>query len=125
MSAGIEVAGLLLAIFPVVIAVVNWYGDRVTFRDIKFLAEQLGNHKQMFLNTLAQMLLSVVSPLEAGRLLNDPDAAAWKDVRLNDRILEHLGPQANRILGQIGEIYRTVLVLQEKLTVSGSVPSDR
>lgn len=118
MSAGIEVAGLVLAIFPAVIGLVDWYGDRVSGRDMKFLAERLENNKIMFLNTLDHLLLSVVPPHEAGTLLRDPDGNAWKDAALNNRIINHLGPAADRILDQIAGIYTAVLKLQQKLPVS-------
>ena len=67
--AGIDTAGLVLAVFPVVIDIVTWYDDRVRGRDTKLLAESLENNKQMFVNSIEYLLKSVVPPADLRILL--------------------------------------------------------
>ena len=117
MLSGIEAAGLALAIFPVVVEMVDWYGGNVTGRDSKLLAESLRNHERMFLNSLESLLRSVVPAGELQILLSDLTGEAWRDQVLNSKVAEHLGCEVDSIMEKIDEIYRTVLKLKDKLPV--------
>lgn len=69
MAAGIDTAGLVLAVLPVVIDIVTWYDARVRGRDTNLLAESLENNKQMFVNSIQYLLQSVVPPSDLRILL--------------------------------------------------------
>lgn len=120
MAAGIDVAGLALAVFPIVIGMVDRYSGLVTGRDINFLADSLRNNEQMFLNSIELLLQSTVPPAELRVLLDDFDGDPWKSKSLNERVTENLGQQAESILEKINDIYKTVLGLKLKLPVGKS-----
>jgi hypothetical protein len=117
---GMEAAGLALGVFPVVISLIDMYSGSVTGRDIRYLIESLKNNEKMFLNSVESLLRSVTSPSEVQVLLGDLSGAAWKDPRLSNKVVEHLGgPEAEgkRILEMVNDVYRTVSALKVKLPV--------
>ena len=122
MVAGIEVAGLVLAVFPAVIEVVDLYSGAITGRDIRRLAGSLANQKHIFKNVLEGILRSIVSEAKLQELLDDPRGDAWKDETLNEDIRRRLGTEADIILNQISGIYQTMVKLQEKLPVNNTAP---
>lgn len=118
MASGIEAAGLVLGIFPVVIQTVDWYRGVVTGRDVKLLVDSLRTYELIFYNAVENLLRSTVPIGELKVLLDDKTGAAWKSKSLNDNVTEHLGQAAECILGKISDIYKTLLRLKRKLPVS-------
>lgn len=118
MAAGIETAGLALAVFPIVIGIVDWYSGGVSGRDIKLLAESLKNNEKMFLNSVESLLRCIVPAAELQILLDDLEGDPWRSQTLSAKVAEHLGCEADSILEKINDIYKTVLNLKEKLPVS-------
>jgi hypothetical protein len=118
MVAGIETAGLALAVFPIVIKIVDWYSSSVSGRDTKLLAESLKNNEKMFLNSVESLLLCVVPAAELQILLDDLEGDPWRSQSLGDKVAKHLGCEADSILEKINDIYKTVLKLKDKLPVS-------
>lgn len=114
---GIDIVGLVLSVFPVVVEIVGWYVPRVKGRDANLLAESLRNNEQMFLNSVEQLLRCTVPPGELQTLLADRGGEAWRSKSLNDRVADHLGERADAILENVKDIYKTVSALQKKLPV--------
>ena len=115
--AGIEVAGLALAVFPLVVEAVSWYSDTAKGRDAKHLADSLENNRQIFFNAVEQLLRSAVTAEQVQILLDDPGGSGWTEETFIESVNEHLGREANGILEKIDVIYKTVLKLQKKLPV--------
>lgn len=115
---GIDAAGLVLAILPIVVQIVGWYDMRVSGRDAKHLAESLENNRKIFLNSIEFLLRSAVPAAQVKALLDNPEGAAWSEESLQQRVSDHLGDEADHILEKIEIIYKTVVKLQEKLPVS-------
>ena len=118
MAAGIEAAGLALAVLPVIIEIIDWYSGSITGRDTKFLAESLKSQELIFLNAVEALLRSVVSAAQLRTLLRDVGGESWKDAGITARVVECLGTEAGGILENISSIHKTVLNLKEKLPVS-------
>lgn len=117
---GIETAGLVLAVFPLVIDAVTKYNGLVKGRDCKVLGESLKNNEQMFLNSVEFLLRSTIPPEDLRVLLDDMTGELWKSEWLAARVTEHLGREAESVFKKIDDIYKTVSRLKQKLPVSSS-----
>ena len=115
---GIEVAGIVLAVLGALIKGVGGYNEVVTSRDVNLLVESLKDNKIMFSNSVEHLLRSTVSTDELTRLLNDHTGEIWKEHDLNQRVIAHLGKDAENITEKIRDINRTLAQLQKKLPVS-------
>jgi hypothetical protein len=115
---GIEVAGIVLAVLGTLIQGVGGYKEVITGRDVNLLVESLKDNKIMFSNSVEYLLRSVLPTEELATLLNDPKGNQWKDADLHERVISHLGQDAEAILQKIGDIYATLERLQRKLPVS-------
>jgi hypothetical protein len=119
---GVEVAGLVLAAFPLMISALEHYRDSARilgfwrhFRhahqkcktDVKY-------HELIYRRNLKRLLLPTVSDeAQLQALLADPSGAAWKDATLIDRLKERLGDsydvymdlmdRTNEVVKEIGE----------------------
>jgi hypothetical protein len=116
---GIEVAGIVLAVLSALIQGVGGYNDVVTGRDVNLLVESLKDNKLMFENSVEYLLRSTIPPGELELLLGDLRGESWQDRGLHQRVIAHLGQNAENILRKIKDIYNTVSQLQRKLPVSG------
>ena len=115
---GVEAAGIILAVIPIVVEIIDWYESRVRGRDTKHLVESLKNNRHIFLNSIESLLLSAVPAAEVQALLRHPDGTGWKDKSLESRVSDVLGHDANIIFSKIQHIYKTLVKLQKKLPVS-------
>jgi hypothetical protein len=115
---GIEVAGIVLAVLGTLIQGVGGYKEVITGRDVNLLVESLKDNKIMFSNSIEYLLRSVLPTEELTRLLNNPTGDQWKDDDLHERVIAHLGQDAETILQKIDDIYTTLERLQRKLPVS-------
>jgi len=115
---GIEVAGLVLAVLGALIKGVGGYNEVVTHRDVSLLVESLKDNKIMFSNSVEHLLRSIVPADELSRLLNDHTGDIWRKHDLDQRVIAHLGEDAENITKKIDDIHRTLAQLQKKLPVS-------
>ena len=118
MAIGFEVAGLALALLPVIVEVVDWYSGRIRGRDSKLLADSLKNNTHIFTNSIEILLRQVVPGQHVQMLLNDPLGKAWKEEEFQEAVEARLGSEAHDILGRIADIHKTALNLKQKLPVS-------
>jgi hypothetical protein len=115
---GIEVAGIVLAVLGTLIQGVGGYNEVVTGRDVNLLVESLKDNKLMFENSIEYLLRSIIPPRELELLFDDLGGEPWQDRDLHQRVIAHLGQDAENILRKIKDIYNTVSQLQRKLPVS-------
>jgi hypothetical protein len=115
---GIEVAGIVLAVLSALIQGVGGYNEVVTGRDVNLLVESLKDNKLMFENSVEYLLRSVIPPGELELLFDDLRGEPWQDRDFHQRVIAHLGQDADNILRKIKDIYHTVSGLQKKLPVS-------
>jgi len=115
---GIEVAGLVLAVLGALIKGVGGYNEVVTHRDVNLLVESLKDNKIMFQNSIEHLLRSIVPANELTRLLNDHTGDIWRQHDLDQRVIAHLGEDAENFTKKIVDIHKTLAQLQKKLPVS-------
>jgi hypothetical protein len=103
MVSGIEAAGLILAVFPLVISALEDYGGCVeSMKDwVRFKANyvvylnSLNRQKIFFRQNIEDLLSSVVeSGFDMARMLEDPDDAAWKASGLEDKLRMRLSRES-------------------------------
>lgn len=116
--AGIEVIGLALGIYPIVVDLIDRYRGIIESRDTELLVETLKTHGVVFRNSIELLLKSIVPETELNILLSDLGGAAWKESSLAGRF-NCLGPDAEFILQSTGDIYKTLRKLEQKLIVGG------
>ena len=89
----VEVAGLILGIIPVIQLGIDSY--KRNFSDTKKIMLQLGRsfetQKLIYLNTIEEILSSVVPDSQLNKLLRNVDEKAWQDSRLSQVLQSHLG----------------------------------
>ena len=120
--------GLALGVFPPVIFFVEWYSSKWyisrllgSAREIKHLADSLRDSEQLFVNSVHDLLRSTVPPVELKILLDDVQGDLWRNGRLDERVVEQLGPEAaDRIRESVDNIRKTVLKLKQRLAVRRS-----
>jgi hypothetical protein len=117
-GSGIEVAGIIFAVLGTLIQGVGGYNEVVTGRDVNLLVESLKDNKIMFENSVEYLLRSILPTGELVLLFDDPRGEQWQDRDFHERVIAHLGQDAEDILRKIKDIYNTVSQLQKKLPVS-------
>lgn len=99
MLTGIETAGLVLAIFPLLIAALDHYKAGLeplqTYSNYKLrlieLKGDLAFHRAKFLQSLTLLLNRCIEPKVLGQLLSDPGGRQWKEQDLAARLSKCLG----------------------------------
>lgn len=116
---GVEVAGLVLGAFPIVIQIIDSYRGVLAGRDTDFLLETLRNNELIFRNSIRLMLRSIIPATELDVLLENLGGDVWEDVSLNAR-MSQVGQDADAIIQNLKVIYATLSKLKKKLPVSCS-----
>lgn len=99
MLSGVEIAGLVLASLPLVIAALEHYSDGMGTlerwwrykREVARLVRLLVAEQVLFLGTCEKLLYAVVTPAELELLIELPGGTQWKDPSLDESLRRHLG----------------------------------
>jgi hypothetical protein len=126
-ASGIEAAGMIESLLSVLIKRVEGYCRLLTGRDINLLLESLKGSKIMFSNSIEYLLRSIVPVDELARLMSDPMGGIWREHDLDQRVIAHVGENAESMTKKLHDIYGTISRLQTKLPVSvhGPVPTSK
>lgn len=133
MLTGIELAGLVLAIFPLVISGLEHYRDGFetveswwTFRtEFTGFIIDLGTQLAIFDENL-ELLLSPFVTDEAvfAKLLEDPGGAPWRDPGLEKQLRQRLPKTYDLYMELVAKMYDSLTALQKKLGIeNGQVSS--
>ena len=91
MSGGIEVAGLVLGLFPVVMQLVQLARSDPAPPEIRSLQRTIKTQHTIFLNCLEGLISPHIDGDDFQELINDPGGAKWNDPKFNAKIKEPLG----------------------------------
>ena len=123
---GIEIAGLVLGAFPLVIHALESYREGAeTMKDwlqvqqaYKKCKHLVGCHRVVFENTLEELLLPLVeNEDELKELMDDPAGVAWEDADLEKRLRERLPKSYGLLLEIIRNINELMECLKKELGV--------
>ena len=88
---GLELAGLILGLVPVIQLSIDRYTRGFAGKEMRQLARSFGAQKRIYLNTIEIILSSAVSDSQLHELLKDPNGEAWQDPQLSIDLKNHLG----------------------------------
>lgn len=115
---GLDVVGLVLAIFPVIEELIKLYDLRPSTEQIRFLQRTVKNEEAIFRDTLEQLLSPHVSDRELQQLLILPGGKNWADEALEKKLQMQLGERRFREIKEILEdIKQSLEKLREELSV--------
>jgi len=126
---GVEIAGFVLAAFPLMISALEHYRDtaevlegwwkikceyRKCMRNLKY-------HKLAFEEALEELLLPLIANEDKLQLLlKEPGGPAWKDQELEDMLKERMPKTYSSYLDTIEMMLETVQALDDALGMSKS-----
>ncbi|KAL2782623.1 hypothetical protein BJX66DRAFT_345667 [Aspergillus keveii] len=126
MTTGLEVAGLALAIFPLLVNQLDNYARgiekiRLLARWRRSLAEyalDIGTQHVIFQNTLEQVLDGVVDDTyDATELSNDPQSDLWSDSKVQTKLKRKLGRNYEVFIGNMTGAYSILFELSKRLGI--------
>jgi hypothetical protein len=125
---GIEVAGLLLGVIPLVISALEHYEGTLepTIAFFKWNSElsaavrKLWMQHTLYEQSIRLMLTPITNDQELNEMMDDTESGLWKDADLADQLRQRLGKAYNPYLSTIKEIEGIMKTLAEKLDIAGA-----
>lgn len=126
MVTGIETAGLVLAVFPLIVTGLQSYADGArTVKDmwrpelaLKSLIRDLGMEKCKFENTCTFLLEGMVTDSHLTRLMECPGGSLWSDHDLQKKLENRLRrPTVLCYMDAMQDLTSTLQILQDKLGI--------
>ncbi|KAL9112020.1 MAG: hypothetical protein Q9227_003640 [Pyrenula ochraceoflavens] len=122
---GIEVAGLALAIFPVVISGIKAFAEGVETmrtwrryrRGLEGYKRQLETQRIWYLDTLEELLGFVDSEEELKDLIKEPGGEPWQKPEYKVRLRERLGHSYDLYLATIDDLFDALHMFKQKLGI--------
>ena len=88
---GLELAGLVLGLVPVIQLSIDRYKRGLAGKEMRQLARSFATQNCIYLNTIEEIISPLVSDSQLDELLKDPNGKAWQDPKLLDDFEKHLG----------------------------------
>jgi hypothetical protein len=114
MDAALGIAGLVLGLFPVVVAGVDFYKG-FTDREIRILRRSLKVQCIIYHQCIEELLASIATDGQLVELLQDPGGQAWSDTKLKLRLRQQLDVAYEPYLEVIEDIRTLVTELKDAL----------
>lgn len=121
---GVEVAGLILGAFPLMITALEHYRDTAEVlegwwkikREYLKCMRNLKYHKLAFEENLEELLLPLIADEDKLQLLlEEPGGQAWKEQELEDMLKERMPKTYSSYLDTVEEMLETVQALEDAL----------
>ncbi|OCL04599.1 hypothetical protein AOQ84DRAFT_300565 [Glonium stellatum] len=126
---GVEVAGFLLAAFPLLISALEHYREGAELlsdwwriqRAYKKCKQDIEYHQILFESNVEEFLLPlVVNEAELQILMENPAGEGWEDPELEERLKQRLPKSYNLYLDIIGDINKLMEKLKKELGVGNA-----
>lgn len=88
---GFEIVGVILGLVPVVTGSIEHCRSRNDMRDLRQLERSFKTQRNIFENTIEELLSPLLSDVQLARLLEDPNNTLWQDTDLSAKLEAHLG----------------------------------
>ena len=88
---GFEIVGVILGLVPIVTGSIEHCRSLNDMRDLRQLERSFKTQRNIFENTIEELLSPLLSDVQLARLLEDPNNASWQDTTLSAKLEEHLG----------------------------------
>ena len=112
---GFEIVGIILGIVPIVTASIEQYKTSLAMREVRQLERSFKTQRNIFLNTIEELLSSLVSDAQLKKLLDHPDGEAWKDAHIATKLEEHLGESYQSFTEILEDVQGMMLELEKIL----------
>jgi hypothetical protein len=128
MATGIEVAGLVLATIPLVLAGLELYANGISAtrrylrysREFKELVEDLRAEHTIYLNSIQILLFGVVSQNDMTRFLTEPCGDRWKEDKFDQKLRKRLGQTYGSYLETIAKMNDAAEEFKQRLRLDSS-----
>jgi hypothetical protein len=123
---GIEVAGLVLGAFPLVISGLKFYLEGISTitryarykEGIKNLLMAIECEHRILQNTCEKLLGGILPSEEIKRLLDDPSGSSWKRTEIQTALKTRLREDLAIYVNTLGEISKTIGKVCEKMRLN-------
>lgn len=119
---GFEVAGLILGLYPLLVAALAVYNETVSGKGARRLVRNLKTEQAIFNNFIHHLLAPpIITEAESARLTDPtgPDLELWKDTKLQKKLEARLGCEnASIVVDILREINELLHWLREELKFS-------
>lgn len=124
---GFEIAGVLLAVFPIAVngisqfiegaeTIKHWRRYRMKLENYAAVVE---SHRVYYLDTLDELLIDIIeSEDDVAGLLEDPGGSAWRSPQYDQRLQRRLGRSYDVYLKSLKSMVEAMNTLCDKLGVS-------
>jgi len=125
MPTGVEIAGIILATFPLIISTIQHYRKGIEpfviwaryNRELNQLRRVLELEEAKLLNTCEKLLEPIVSTADLAVLIADPGGNSWKNRELQSKLKRFLATAYQSFLDSLEDINETLTELSVKLDV--------
>jgi hypothetical protein len=122
---GLEVAGVVLGALPLVISALEHYAEGIQTAkrywryksELRSLILQIKTEREIFLNTLEQLLAGVVRIEHMTDFLSHPGGDAWSDADVDLKLQQRLRNAHKVYLGNVDGMSRSLKLMMEKLAL--------
>ena len=112
---GFEIVGLILGLVPVVTGSIEHCRSRNDMRDLRQLERSFKTQRNIFENTIEELLSPLLSDVQLARLLEDPNNTLWQDTNLSTKLEEHLGGDYQSFKEIMEDVKLMIIELQKIL----------
>ncbi|KAF2792056.1 hypothetical protein K505DRAFT_363261 [Melanomma pulvis-pyrius CBS 109.77] len=121
---GLEAAGLVVGIIPILLKVVTCYQTtREVFHSlassstgVKRLETRFKTQESIFRNECRHILLMVTDDKQLSEMLQDTSCGLWHDARIDDQLKLRVGDNYDALKGTLAEIREMLVEVQKVLT---------
>jgi hypothetical protein len=125
---GVEVAGLLLGVIPLVISALEHYEDFIgpSVAFVKYhgnlgrAVRELRNQHALFEQTILILLAPITKPEERSDMIDNSDSELWKDAGIEQALREALGGAYPAYMSVFHDIQRIIISIALKLNIDGA-----
>jgi hypothetical protein len=125
---GIEVAGLILGVIPLVISALEHYEDLIgpSVAFIKFhgnlarAVRELRNQHALFEQTILILLIPITKPEERSHMIDNSDSELWQDAGIEQALRETLDGAYPAYMSVFHDIQRIMVSIALKLNIEGA-----
>lgn len=120
---GLEIAGVVLATFPLVISAMEHYSQGITTakrywrykQEMRTLITRIKTERHIFLNTCELLLTGIVPVERMDDFLNSPAGQTWSELQVKQRLQERLQGAYETCVEHVLELDRLIKKIMKKL----------
>ncbi len=125
---GVEVAGIVLGVLPLVISALEHYADGINTAkrfwryksEIRSLILQINTERSIFINTIEQLLTGVVETKQLAELISCPAGQVWREAGVEENLKNRLRGAYEIYLENVRSMEKALRVMMQKLALDAN-----